>query len=152
MAKGKLFIYLTLVDVCINLTSCKYFIKFKLLKFDVNKMFMFSCHISRINNAIYLNQHQCYCSHRSPNNIKSCFQSYIIACWLMVIFRDGPFDTSIRGGWAGGRHFSPMTSYFFSVFAKQVIFSKVYTATSFFYFFENNTFKLEKCKRKQPTE
>ena len=135
MANGKLFIYLTLVYVCINLTSCKYFIKFKLLKFNFKKMFMFSCHISRINNAIYLNLYQGYRSHSLLNNIKSCFQSYIIACWLMVIFKDGPFDTSIGGG-GEGLAFFPCNKLFFSLFTKQVIFSKVYTATSFLIFFE----------------
>ena len=98
-------------------------------------MFMFSCHISRINNAIYLNQHQCYCSHRSPNNIKSCFQSYIIACWLMVIFRDGPFDTSIRGGLGRGAAFFPYDKLFFLCFCKTSYFFKSIYCNYFFLIF-----------------
>ena len=56
----------------------------------------------------------------------------------MLPVRDGPFD--IQGGWLG---FFLATSYFFSLLAKQVIFSKV-NRNKFFYFFEKKYIKIRK--------
>ena len=61
-------------------------------------------------------------------------------CVLASEVRDGPFD--IQGG---GWDFSSRQVTFFSLFAKQVFFSKV-NCNKFFIFSKNNTLKSEKCK------
>ena len=79
------------------------------------------------------------------------FALYFYLCFSIRYsydFGDGPFD--IQGG--GGLGFFLPTSYFFSLFAKQVIFFKSKLNMFFLFFSKNNTLKSEKCKRKQHIE
>ena len=64
-----------------------------------------------------------------------------------VWIRDGPIDTK-----GGGLGFFLATSYFFLSLCTTSYFFKSKLQRVFFYFFENNTLKSEKCKRKQHIE
>ena len=83
----------------------------------------------------------------APNYLSNCFQ-YVSQSQPYVTrsVRDGPFD--IRGG---GWDFSSRRVIFFSLFAQQVIFSKV-NCNKIFIFLGKNTLKSEKCKGKQHIE
>ena len=95
-------------------------------------MFMFSCHISRINNAIYLNQHQCYCSLTTLN---LAFNRTLLPVGSWLYLGTDHLILVSGGGLGRGAAFFPYDKLFFLCFCKTSYFFKSIYCHYFFLIF-----------------